>query len=134
VAGWAWLARTAESAEPVSIPDADASPLLSGPAVDRVPAGAQAVELDRVVPPSGHLWLAGQQIWPGSAMTGRIVRLRAGLDQVYMTRPLTTADGDGRPGGSIMLGSQALWSMAHCASRRMALRGRARSRHLPSKS
>ena len=63
------LARTAGSAEPVSIPDADASPLLSGPAVDRVSAGAQAVELDRVVPPSGNLWLAGQQIWLGPAMT-----------------------------------------------------------------
>ena len=78
------LARTAESAEPVSIPDADASPLLSGPAVDRVSAGAQAVELDRVVPPSGNLWLAGQQIWLGPAMTGRTVRLWAGLDRVHV--------------------------------------------------
>ena len=26
---------------------------------------AGAVELDRVVPPSGNLWLAGQQIWLG---------------------------------------------------------------------
>ena len=78
------LARTAESAEPVSIPDADASPLLSGPTVDRVSAGAQAVELDRVVPPSGNLWLAGQQIWLGPAMTGRTVRLWAGLDRVHV--------------------------------------------------
>src|ERR1700683_2724481 len=78
------LARTAESAEPVSIPDADASPLLSGPTVDRVSAGAQAVELDRVVPPSGNLWLAGQQIWLGPALTGRTVRLWAGLDRVHV--------------------------------------------------
>src|SRR6516162_636205 len=33
-----------------------------------------AVELDRVVPPSGNLWVAGQQIWLGPAMTGRIIR------------------------------------------------------------
>ena len=38
----------------------------------------RAVELDRVVPPSGNLWLAGQQIWLGPAMTGRTVRLWAG--------------------------------------------------------
>jgi hypothetical protein len=42
------------------------------------------VELDRVVPPSGNLWLAGQQIWLGPAMTGRTVRLWAGLDRVHV--------------------------------------------------
>ncbi len=52
-------------------------------AVDRS-AGAQAVELDRVVPPSGNLWLAGQQIWLGPALTGRTVRLWAGLDRVHV--------------------------------------------------
>jgi hypothetical protein len=49
-----------------------------------VSAGAQAVELDRVVPPSGNLWLAGQQIWLGPALTGRTVRLWAGLDRVHV--------------------------------------------------
>ncbi len=42
------------------------------------------MELDRVVPPSGNLWLAGQQIWLGPAMTGRTVRLWAGLDRVHV--------------------------------------------------
>jgi hypothetical protein len=42
------------------------------------------VELDRVVPPSGNLWLAGQQIWLGPAMTGRAVRLWAGLERVHV--------------------------------------------------
>jgi DNA-binding CsgD family transcriptional regulator len=42
------------------------------------------VELDRVVPPSGNLWVAGQQIWLGPAMTGRTVRLHAGLDRVHV--------------------------------------------------
>src|ERR1022692_2085121 len=46
--------------------------------------GQLAVELDRVVPPSGNLWLAGQQIWLRPAMTGRAVRLWAGLDRVHV--------------------------------------------------
>jgi hypothetical protein len=37
-----------------------------------------------VVQPSGNLWLAGQQIWLGPAMTGRTIRLWAGLDRVYV--------------------------------------------------
>jgi hypothetical protein len=43
-----------------------------------------AVELDRVVPPSGNLWIAGQQVWLGPAMTGRTVRLWAGLSRVHV--------------------------------------------------
>ena len=50
---------------------------------DRDPDG-RAVELDRVVPPSGNLWVRGQQIWLGPAMTGRTVRLHAGLDRVHV--------------------------------------------------
>jgi hypothetical protein len=42
------------------------------------------VELDRLVPPSGNLWIAGQQIWLGPALTGRTVRLWAGLTQVHV--------------------------------------------------
>lgn len=47
-------------------------------------AAEPAVELDRFVPPSGNLWLAGQQIWLGPAMTGRTIRLWAGLDRVHV--------------------------------------------------
>jgi hypothetical protein len=78
------LARMAQSAEPVSLPDADTSQPVAVPSVDRQPAEAQAVEQDRLVPPSGNLWLAGQQIWLGPAMTGRTVRLWAGLDRVHV--------------------------------------------------
>ena len=42
------------------------------------------MELDRAVPPSGNLWIAGQQVWLGPAMTGRTVRLWAGLSQVHV--------------------------------------------------
>jgi hypothetical protein len=44
----------------------------------------KAVELDRLVPSSGNLWIAGQQVWLGPAMTGRTVRLWAGLKQVHV--------------------------------------------------
>ena len=42
------------------------------------------MELDREVPPSGNLWIAGQQIWLGPAITGRTVRIWAGLAQVHV--------------------------------------------------
>ncbi len=35
----------------------------------------EAIEVDRVVPPCGNLWLAGQQIWLGPALAGRLVTL-----------------------------------------------------------
>ena len=34
-----------------------------------------AVEADRVVPPSGNLWIGGQQVWLGPALTGRTVTI-----------------------------------------------------------
>jgi hypothetical protein len=42
------------------------------------------VELDRVVPPSGNLWVAGQQIWLGPAMTDRIVGIWADTRRVHV--------------------------------------------------
>ena len=47
-------------------------------------AGILVTLADRVVPPSGNLWIAGQQVWLGPAMTGRTVRLHAGLDRVHV--------------------------------------------------
>jgi len=37
-----------------------------------------------VVPPSGNLQVAGQQIWLGPALAGRTIRLWAGLDRVHV--------------------------------------------------
>jgi hypothetical protein len=61
----------------------------SGPELAAMPDGGgqprvQAVEVDRVVPPSGNLWIAGQQIWLGPVLSGRAVRLWAGLDRVHV--------------------------------------------------
>ena len=78
------LTRTAKSGQSSSGPDAATRPSLAVPPADRQPADGQAVELNRVVPPSGNLWLAGQQIWLGPAMTGRTIRLWAGLDHVHV--------------------------------------------------
>jgi transposase InsO family protein len=72
-------------AQPVTSSAAAARPAPAGAwADDRQPATGNAVEVDRVVPPSGNLWLAGQQIWLGPAMTGRTIRFWAGLDQVHV--------------------------------------------------
>jgi hypothetical protein len=78
------LTRTAKSGQSSSGPDAATRPSPAVPPADRQPADGQAVELYRVVPPSGNLWLAGQQIWLGPAMTGRTIRLWAGLDHVHV--------------------------------------------------
>jgi transposase InsO family protein len=40
-------------------------------------AGQPAVEVDGVVPPSGNLWIGGQQVWLGPALSGRQVTLWA---------------------------------------------------------
>ena len=77
------LTRPAKSARPGTADDCAMPPPAVSPR-DRDPAGRQAVELDRVVPPSGNLWLAGQQIWLGPALAGRTVRLWAGLDRVHV--------------------------------------------------
>jgi transposase InsO family protein len=63
-------------------PDGESAALPAGDA-DSAEQG-RAVEVDRVVPPSGNLQLAGQQIWLGPAMTGRTVRLWASLDRVHV--------------------------------------------------
>ena len=44
--------------------------------------GWTAVEVDRVVPPSGNLWIGGQQVWLGPALAGRNVTLWA--DQISL--------------------------------------------------
>ena len=62
---------------------ADLEPITSPPppAADDIAAAAEpaswpdAVEVDRVVPPSGNLWVGGQQFWLSPARGGRTVTL-----------------------------------------------------------
>jgi hypothetical protein len=79
------LAR--RSASPVPDPDPVPDDLgIAHPAqhADSHGPEGRAVELDRVIPPSGNLWVAGQQIWLGPALAGRTVGLWAGLDRVHV--------------------------------------------------
>jgi transposase InsO family protein len=45
---------------------------------------AAAVEVDRVVPPSGNMWLARQQIWMGPARAGLVVTFWADIDVIHI--------------------------------------------------
>jgi hypothetical protein len=56
-----------------SLPVEAVPPLATVKALDGLPA----VEVDRVVPPSGNLWIGGQQVWLGPALAGRHVTLWA---------------------------------------------------------
>src|SRR5215470_16732606 len=78
-------AELARPARPASSPVADPGrqKAAAPSAADQAPGTGLAVEVDRVVPPSGNLSLAVQQIWLGPALTGRMVRLWAGLDRVH---------------------------------------------------
>jgi hypothetical protein len=43
-----------------------------------------AIEFDRVVPPSGNLWVAGKQFWLGPARAGVTVRFWADHDVIHL--------------------------------------------------
>jgi transposase InsO family protein len=43
-----------------------------------------AVEFDRIVPPSGNLWVAGQQFWLGPHRAGQVIRFWADCDRVHL--------------------------------------------------
>jgi hypothetical protein len=70
-------------AEPVASTAGPGEPLVAAAAGNTQPASG-AVELDRVVPPSGNLQVAGQQIWLGPAMTGRVIRIWADTQRVHL--------------------------------------------------
>jgi hypothetical protein len=43
------------------------------------------VEFDRVVPPSGNMWVAGRQFWLGPARAGIMVRVWAGTQLIHLS-------------------------------------------------
>jgi transposase InsO family protein len=66
---------------------------VSEPATDEAAVEAAAalavadggpVEFDRVVPPSGNLWIAGRQVWLGPARAGQTVRFWASVDVIHL--------------------------------------------------
>jgi transposase InsO family protein len=62
--------RPAPEPPPAQVPVPEAAP-------EPVTAGAHrpALEADRTVPPSGNLWIGGQQVWLGPALAGRQVTI-----------------------------------------------------------
>ena len=71
---------------------ADLEPLTTTPpAAGDTAAGAQpaswpdAIEVDRVVPPSGNLWAGGQQFWLSPARAGQTVTLWVDTTRVHLS-------------------------------------------------
>ena len=69
---------------------ADLEPISPLPASGDTAAAAtpaswpEAVEVDRVVPPSGNMWAAGQQFWLGPARAGQTVTLWMDTTTVHL--------------------------------------------------
>jgi transposase InsO family protein len=79
------LAPTA--APPAAADPAPTASLVSAESAARVvrpPAHPEAVEVDRVVPASGNLGLAGQQFWLGTARAGLPVTLWCDTDLIHV--------------------------------------------------
>jgi hypothetical protein len=72
-------ARTAQPKRPPPVPGSlpvQSLPAEAAPQPDAIRHDGQpAVEMDRVVPLSGNLWIGGQQVWLGPALSGRQITL-----------------------------------------------------------
>ena len=73
---------TVSTGQPKSPPSAPGPLPASSLPVEAVPPGSDAggtgqpaVEVDRVVPASGNVWIGGQQVWLGPALSGRQITL-----------------------------------------------------------
>ncbi len=73
-------ASAARPAEPQA-PSTASAPLPARPA--RWDSGP--VEFDRVVPPSGNLWVANRQFWLGPARAGTVIRFWASTDLIHLS-------------------------------------------------
>jgi hypothetical protein len=72
------LAPTAKTAEEEAAKSGD------GAVAVPVPWAGGPVELDRIVPPSGNMQLAGKQFWLGPNRSGQVVRFWAGVDMIHL--------------------------------------------------
>jgi transposase InsO family protein len=69
-------ARQPNPPQPTADLSAQSLPVEATPEpVTKTHDGQPAVEVDRVVPASGNLWIGGQQVWLGPALAGRQVTL-----------------------------------------------------------
>ena len=72
----------AEGREKDADEDGTADPATSGSAGS--PWAGGPVELDKIVPASGNMLLAGKQVWLGPARSGQVVRLWADCDLIHL--------------------------------------------------
>jgi hypothetical protein len=63
------------SAEPDLLPAQSLPAIAPEPVIAQAQDGQPAVEVDRVVPASGNMWIGGQQVWLSPALAGRQVTL-----------------------------------------------------------
>jgi hypothetical protein len=69
---------------PADPPTPEPAPASPPPGPDPASQAGAAIEADRVVPPSGNLWIGGQQIWLGAALAGRKITIWADERTVHV--------------------------------------------------
>ena len=84
-----WLPATLEGApaagpEPVPPPPASPVPAASPPPARPAQWNGGPVEFDRVVPPSGNMWVTNRQFWMGTHRAGMTARIQADCDLIHV--------------------------------------------------
>jgi transposase InsO family protein len=82
-----WLPPALTLAASTGSPGPPAPPDSSQPAARRWQGGP--VEFDRVVPPSGNMWVAGRQFWLGPGRAGTVVRFWADCQLIHLSAGAT---------------------------------------------
>ena len=78
-------ARAPKPPQPIPDPPVQSVPVEAPePVTAPVHDGLTAVEVDRVVPPSGNLWIGGQQVWLGPALSGRQITIWADATSLHV--------------------------------------------------
>jgi transposase InsO family protein len=77
-------ALTVAASLPPEPPEPEPAPDPVAPPIPRA-WSAEAVEFDRVVPPSGNLWVANRQFWLGSSRAGMIIRFWADTQLIHLS-------------------------------------------------
>ena len=74
---------------PVLVPSPASSTQGSPPTQQPAPAPARwhggPIEFDRIVPPSGNMWVAGRQFWVGPARAGMVIRFWADTQLIHLS-------------------------------------------------
>jgi Integrase core domain len=84
-----WLPAPLEAARTIDAgpaqPRAASTVAAASPAATRAQWHGGPVEFDRIVPPSGNLWVAGRQFWLGPARAGTVIRFWADCQLIHLS-------------------------------------------------